>query len=63
MEGLKFVAIVASVREGRQGERMMKLTEAEFNRVLKPKGHSIEFIGKFDIYIDIDIFIFISIES
>jgi NAD(P)H-dependent FMN reductase len=44
MEGLKFVAIVASVREGRQGERMMKLTEAEFNRVLKPKGHSIEFI-------------------
>ena len=46
MAGLKFVAIVASVREGRQGERMMKLTEAQFNKILKPKGHTIEFVGK-----------------
>lgn len=47
MTGLKFVAIVASVREGRLAERMMKLVQKTFDEKLKPNGHTLKFVGMF----------------
>jgi len=44
MAGLKFVCIVASVREGRLGERMIKLLQAQFETEMAPKGHSLEIV-------------------
>ena len=46
MAGLKFVCIVASVREGRLGERMIKLLQAQFDAEMAPGGHELEIIGE-----------------
>merc|ERR1711915_1068437 len=41
MSGLKFLCIIASVREGRMAERMMKLVTAQFLKTMAPSGHSL----------------------
>ena len=46
MSSLKFVCIVASVREGRMAERVLKLVQQQFDDVMKPKGHSLTIVGK-----------------
>ena len=43
--GLKLVCIVASVREGRMADRMIKLVKQQFAEVLKPAGHTLVIIG------------------
>ena len=44
---MKFACIVSSVRDGRIGDRILKLVQTQFNEVLKPKGHEIEVFGMF----------------
>lgn len=44
MASLNFVLIGSSVREGRMGERMIKLVQAQFDAVMKPKGHSLKVV-------------------
>jgi len=41
MSGLKFLCIVASVREGRMAERMMKLVKSQFEKTMAPAGHTL----------------------
>ena len=43
---LKFVCIVSSVREGRNAERMLTLLKKQFDNILKPKGHTLQIVGK-----------------
>ena len=46
MAPLKIVCIMSSVRDGRMAERMRILTQKQFDEVLTPKGHSIQFVGR-----------------
>ena len=43
---LRFCCIVGSTREGRMADRVLKLVQNQFDTVLKPKGHTLQVIGK-----------------
>ena len=43
---LKLVCFISSSRVGRMADRMKKLVESQFDKVLTPKGHTLQFIGK-----------------
>ena len=46
MSPLKIVCFVSSVRDGRMADRMKMLVQSQFNEVLTPKGHTLQFVGK-----------------
>jgi len=41
---MKFVAILGSVREGRQADNVLKYFTCKFNELLAPKGHTFEIV-------------------
>ena len=45
MTSLIIVCFVSSVRDGRMADRMKKLIQSQFDKVLTPKGHTLLFIG------------------
>ena len=46
MASLNFVCFISSVRDGRMADRMKKLVQSQFDKILTPKGHTLQFIGK-----------------
>merc|ERR1712071_355753 len=44
MTSLNIVCFISSVRDGRMADRMQKLLQSQFDQVLTPRGHSLQFI-------------------
>ena len=48
---LTFVCVIGSVREGTLANKIVKFLKKQFDEVMKPKEHTLEIIGMYDIMI------------
>ena len=46
-----FVCVIGSAREDRLADRIVKFLKKQFDEVMKPKEHTLEITGMYDIMI------------